>query len=264
MIAEDQTAQIRADPILRKLGNEKGVHIDYIIGIRSKTRQAMMTGNMARMGQGDLALTSAFLMTLDQQLVMQGQPREDLKTMEVGFTAPVVRTIEDLTTTTEPTTPDPHGAGITNTTRAPVSIMSAVSSMSSTDPDKLASNPMFLGGAGIVFILLVYILVNRLRSQGRETGSYGSSTTASEGQQRISPKGGFGDLKLKNYRTASAPFSRRVDDSWRLESEDPSRSRGRSRDRGRKKKKRPSSSESSSSESGSGSGSESGSGSSSS
>ena len=93
LITQDTTRQIRADKRLRKLGNELGVHIDYIIGIRSQNRQSMMTGNMERMGQGDLALTSAFLMTLDQQLVMQGQPRENLRAIDVGFSTPVVRSI---------------------------------------------------------------------------------------------------------------------------------------------------------------------------
>jgi hypothetical protein len=81
-------------------------------------------------------------------------------------------------------------------------------------------------------------LVNKLRAPGRDTGSYGSSTTASS----------KGDLRLKNYRSQSAPYNRKVEDSWGVS--DFSESRGRSKGRSKSKnKKRASSSESESSHS---------------
>jgi uncharacterized membrane protein YgcG len=246
LVTEDTSAQIRANRKLRKLEQDPGVHVDYLVGIRSKGREAMMTGNMARMGQGDLALTSAFLMTLDQQLVMQGRPRQNLKTIDVGFSAPRVKTINDLTT------PQPtlfsSGFGTTTTTTTtlkPKTLMGALSAMGNVDTGKLAKNPMFLGGAGVVFLLLSAYFWRKLRAPGRDTGSYGSSTTASD---RYSPKGG-GDLKLKQYRSQSAPYKNRIDDSWAVSDVSRDRSRGRSGGRGGKRKKRTSSSESESSRS---------------
>ena len=115
--------------------------------------------------------------------------------------------------------------------------MGALGALGGMDSNALASNPLVLGGAGVVFLLILYVLVNKLRAPGRDTGSYGSSTTASS----------KGDLRLKNYRSQSAPYNRKVEDSWGVS--DFSESRGRSKDRRSrsKNKKRASSSESESS-----------------
>jgi hypothetical protein len=261
LLSKSSTETLNISEEKRLLSTQAGVTLDYLVGIRSKDRLAMMAGNMHRMGSGDLAMTQAFLMTLDQNLVMKGRPRENLQANDVGFAPPIVKTVEDATTTPAPTTPDPNEDGdqtTTTTTPAPASALGdALNALGSTDPSELTKNPIALGAGGIVFISIIWFLSGKMRrSRGSDYGSHDSSTTASGGGH--SPKGGF-DLKLKNYRSQSASYARKTGpgDSWQLSDVGPSRgrshSRSRSKNRNNRRDRSPSSSGSDSDSSSSGS-----------
>lgn len=136
-----------------------GTEIEFILGLRDPNRLPMTEGNVKRMETGDYAMSQAFVLSLNQHLVSQGESPTNLQSQDISVANVVVNT---PSTTSAPGSAIASGSSVTaapqddsvRTTAAPGAMVKTIVN-DDDDSDLPKFLPFVLIAVGVFFIAIL-------------------------------------------------------------------------------------------------------------